>query len=290
MPIEVFKDPAIEQLQLMDVKKFKPIAAPPAADNEILILKAMAGNINARLDIPLIDRVVRGLAAKLTDPKNIKALIEPPPEIIVPEDDKEKNKAAKRKAVAELEANAKAAKEIPDATANLLEPIFRARSARPANQAFLKVYERSLKDNLTILLSNHLVPRVQAMIVLGEAGSIDAIEIYKREIRNPSQTLWVKLWALEGITKIKEHGGRMTTDDESRAAKTVSDFLDNSVDKNEPLPWPLQLRALEALGALRQGYLPTQASKVHMAATAMHFLADSEARMEVRAEAARASA
>ena len=226
--------------------------------------------------------MVRGLAAKLTDPKNIKALIEPPPEIIVPEDDKEKNKAAKRKAVAELEANAKAAKEIPDATANLLEPLFRARSA--GNQAFLKVYERSLKDHLPNLLTNHLIPRVQAMIILGEAGSLDAIEIYKREIRNPSQTLWVKLWALEGITKIKEHGGRMTTDDESRAAKTVSDFL----DRNEELPWPLQLRALEALAALRQGFLPTRASKVDMASTAMRFLADSEAKMEVRAEAARA--
>ena len=52
MPIEVFKDPAIEQLQLLDVKKFKPFTAPPAANNEILTVKAMAGNINVAIGHP----------------------------------------------------------------------------------------------------------------------------------------------------------------------------------------------------------------------------------------------
>jgi hypothetical protein len=283
MPIEIFKDPAIEELQLLDLKKFKPILAPFPTENEILLVKDMAGNINVSVEVPLIDRVVRGLAAKLTDPKGIKALIEPPPELVIPEN---ANKAARKKAEREMatkmEANAEAAKEIPKATANLLEPLFRARAS--GNQPFLKAYEKSLKENLPSLLNNHLIPRVQAMIVLGEAGSLDALEIYKNQIRLPNQTLWVKLWALEGLTKIKEHGGVMTTDDESRAAKVISDLL----DKNEDLPWPLQLRGLEALAALRQGFLPTAASKVHMASTAMHFLANSEAKVEVRAEASRA--
>ncbi len=234
---------------------------------------------------PLIDRVVRGLAAKLTDPKGIKALIEPPPVIVIPPDaTKDVRKKAERDMITKMQANSEAARTIPKATADLLEPLFKARTA--GNKAFLKSYERSLKDYLPVLLSNHLIPRVQAMIVLGESGSLDALDIYKNQIRLPNQSLWVKLWALEGITKIQENGGVLSTDDESRAAKVVSDFLDP--DKNEDLPWPLQLRGLEALAALRQGYLPTAASKVHMATTAMRFLADAESKAEVRSEAARA--
>ena len=124
------------------------------------------------------------------------------------------------------------------------------------------------------------------MIVLGESGSPEAIGIFEKEIANPKQTLWVKLWAIEGIKKIKEFGGRMSADAEAKAAKVISDFLDNP--KVRPLPWPIQLRGLDALAHLRQGFLPNQPSKAHMANTAMRFLADPEARLEVRAEAARA--
>src|SRR4029077_9500726 len=126
-------------------------------------------------------------------------------------------------------------------------------------------------------------PRVQAMIILGESGYPDAITTYEKEITNREQTLWVKLWALEGINNIKQNGGRLTTDAESKAAKVISDFL----DKNQDIPWPLQLRALQSLGALRQGFLPTSPQKADMALTAMRFLVDSEAKPEVRAEAAR---
>ena len=47
------------------------------------------------------------------------------------------------------------------------------------------------------------------MIVLGESGSTESLGIFEREIANPKQTLWVKLWAIEGIKKIKEYGGRL---------------------------------------------------------------------------------
>jgi len=138
-------------------------------------------------------------------------------------------------------------------------------------------------------LKNHLIPRVQAMIILGECGSPEAINIYENEIKDGKQTLWVKLWALEGIRNIKQKsgrltGGRLSADAESRAGKLIADFLENTDD----LPWPVQLRALEALGALRQGFLPAQPRPAHMANTAMRFLVDPDAKLEVRAEAARA--
>jgi hypothetical protein len=148
----------------------------------------------------------------------------------------------------------------------------------------LDVYRRVLIQRLQPLLRKHLISRVQAMIILGESGSPDAIDIYKREINDANQTLWVKIWALEGITNIQQKGvGRLTADAESRAAKVVSDFL----DKNDDLPWPVVQRALQAIGALRQGFLPTAPRKADMANTAMRFLADAEAKPEIRAEAAR---
>ena len=95
------------------------------------------------------------------------------------------------------------------------------------------------------------------MIVLGEAASPESIVLFQNEIANRNQALWVKLWALEGISNIKKKGGgRLSADQESKAARSISDFL----EKQKELPWPIQLRALEALGSLRQGDLPTAAS------------------------------
>jgi hypothetical protein len=56
--------------------------------------------------------------------------------------------------------------------------------------------------------------------------------------------------------------------------------------KEEELPWPAQLRGLEALGALRQARLPTNAGNPEFALVAMRYLADQDARPEVRAWAA----
>jgi hypothetical protein len=279
-PIEVFKDPSVAQLQLLDVTKFKPLPASPYSPTDVLLVKEMAGNKNATIDRSVIERVVKGLAAKLTEKAGIQALIETPEEEAI--SGGEANKVALKKAQADAAARSDAAKVIPQATSDLLEPIFIARGA--GNLDFLTVYQRALNQSLPPLLSNHLVPRVQAMIVLGESGSTESMAIFEKEIGNPKQTLWVKLWAIEGIKKIKEFGGRLSSDAEAKAARAVADFL----DKSQPLPWPVQLRALEALGYLRQGFLPTAPGKAHMANTAMRFLADPEARLEVRAEAARA--
>ncbi|MGP0070186.1 MAG: hypothetical protein ACLQGP_42130 [Isosphaeraceae bacterium] len=284
-PIEVFKDPAIEVLQLLDVNKFKPLQPVPYTQVDLLSVEEWAGNKNAALERPVIDRVVRGLAAKLTDKANILALIEVPEEVAKPVVDGPVNKVEQKKAAAQAEAKAAAqaaaAKEIPDVTAHLLKPIFIARSV--GNLEFLKTYQSILRSALPPLLTNHLIPRVQAMIVLGEGGSTDFVDIFQKEIQNKNQTLWVKLWAIEGIKKIKEYGGRLPSDAEAKAAKIVADFLEKP-----GLPWPIQLRGLEALSHLRQGFLPTQPSKAHMAGTAMRFLADPSAKIEVRAEAARA--
>jgi hypothetical protein len=76
----------------------------------------------------------------------------------------------------------------------------------------------------------------------------------------------------------------MTGTAQVEAAKVVANFLANDDD----IPWPAQLRALETLSAMRQGFDPSRPRQADMANAAMHLLADGEAKLEVRAEAAKA--
>ncbi len=256
VPNEVFRDPKAEKL--LEIEKFPAVGKAVVANTEILELNAMAGGVSV-VNTTLIDRVVDAMAAKLTDHANIQALIDPP--------DKQSPSAP-------------VARAIDEATRDLLEPIYLARSAK--NAAFLTAYNRALLAKLTPLLKNHLVPRVQAMIVLGQSASTDLAPTYVAQIKEPNQTVWVKLWALEGIVNTIEEGGRLQN--ESQIAKAVSDFLSSSDD----IPWPAQLRALEALSALRQGFEPNRPRLAAMASAAMTLLANADAKIEVRSEAAKA--
>jgi hypothetical protein len=261
-PNEVFRDSRAESL--IDIGTLKSVAARPLGPNDIQEFKAQAGGANANIDKDLVKRVVDAMAAELTKRANVQALVDPPEG---------------------LSASAPAFRGIQDATTTLLDALFRAKNASPPNQAFLTVYYRTLRDSLSPLLKNHLIPRVQAMIILGECGVADFLPLYEAQIKDPNQTVWVKLWAIEGIVNVAEGGGgRLSAQDQILAAKTVADFL----DKEDDLPWPAQVRALEALSAMRQGFEPNKPQKAEMANAAMTLLADAAAKVEVRSEAARA--
>jgi len=207
--------------------------------------------------------MVDGMVAQLTDTKNIQALIDPPPQ---------------------TPASSPTMRAVEEATRNLLEPLYMARAVK--NTRFLADYNRTLLRSLQPLLKHHLVPRVQAMIVLGSSGNPDALKLFLDAIRDPQQTLWVKLWAIRGITNIMQNpSARLSGDQEVQAARVIAEQLDVKI---KDMPWPLQLRALEALSYLRQGYIPAAPKDAEMAAAAMRILADPKARTEVRAEAARA--
>jgi hypothetical protein len=258
-PNEVFRDARAEKL--LGMEKLKTVPAKPVGLNEIQNLNAMAGGLNANVDKDEIRRVVQAMVSKLTDRANVQALLDPSPG------------AAGR---------ATQSHAIQEATTALLQPIFAAKSIK--NQSFLTAYYQILKNELTPLLKNHLIPRVQAMIILGECGSADFLPTYFTQIKDPTQSVWVKLWALEGLVNVVEDGGRLSAQDQILSAKTVADFLEKEVD----LPWPAQLRAMEVLSAMRQGYEPNKPQKAAMANAAMALLADGAAKLEVRSEAARA--
>jgi hypothetical protein len=258
--VEVFRDPNAEAL--LDVKKFPPLRYPPPMAGDIEAVKTMAGDPNQPVDQVRIRRVVDGMVAKLTDTKNIQALIDPPPK---------------------LPPTSPTARAIQDATATLLEPMITARNTRSTR--FQAEYSRALIQRMAPLLKHHLVPRIQAMIVLGQSGSPDAYKIFVDEIKNPQQTVWVKLWAMRGLTNIKLFSpNRLSASQEIEAARVIADLL----SKNKYIPWPVQLRGLETLAALRQGFVPTAAKNADMAEAAMGLLADPKLRPEVRAEAAKA--
>ncbi len=260
LPYDVYRDPNAEKL--LDVAGFSHLNASKSKlqPGDLQTLDAMAGGA-AQVDIVLVNRVVDAMVAKLTDHANIQALIEPSP---------------KTNPTAEVN------HAISDATSTLLKPIFLARSGKQL--AFLNQYTRILAVKLAPVLKNHLYPRVQAMIVLGQAGSADLLPIYIAQIKDANQTVWVKLWAFEGITNMIEEGGRPPGDALPGAAKVIADFLTNTED----VPPPVQLRALEALSVLRQGFEPARPERAAMASAAMKILADGDAKPEVRSEAARA--
>jgi len=260
-PVEVFKDSNAEAI--LNVKNYRPIGNRLPMPGDVAAVQGMAGNPNAAVDPTVIRRMVDGMVAQLTDTKNIQALIDPPPQMPM---------------------SSPTMRAIEEATANLLEPLYVARAVK--NTRFLTDYNRILLRSLQPLLKHHLVPRVQAMIVLGSSGNPEALKLFLDEIRNPRQTLWVKLWAIRGITNIKQNpSARLSAAQEIEAARMVAEQLDLKV---KDMPWPLQLRALEALSSLRQGYVPAAPKNAEMAAAAMQVLADPKARTEVRAEAARA--
>jgi len=259
-PIAVFKDPNAELA--LDIKKYPEIRASRMPNqSEIAQVKEMAGSPLVNVDQNVITTVVNGMIAQLTNARNIQAAIDP--------NDK-------------TNPNSATARAIQEATQNLLEPIFMARASK--NVQFQVKYNQVLLQRLVPVLKHHLVPRIQAMIVLAQSANPEALGTFLDEIKNPGQTVWVKLWAFRGITNIKAQNGRLSTSQEADAAKIVADQL----KANKSWPWPVQVRGLEALGALRQGFLPTSPRTADMATVAFDYLTDQNLEPEVRAEAAKA--
>jgi hypothetical protein len=119
--------------------------------------------------------------------------------------------------------------------------------------------------------------------VLGQTGVPEAVDIFIKQFGNPDQTVWVALWAARGLTNVQQMTRyNLDAPRAIRAAKAVSDYLEREKD----LPWPVQLRALEALGSLRLANTPQmQRGQPEMAGTATQYLTDPNGRLEVRAEA-----
>jgi hypothetical protein len=250
--VEMFLDPRAEDL--LDPNKFQQFPRAGSAPGAREIKDMATGALNSNRD--QIQRFVNAQFAILTNHTNLKAVTDP-------------------------EGNATRIKEFESAAEALIEPLTMPQNA--VNPAFRKDYVATLINTLPKLLKEHLHVRSEAMIILAMTGEPDAIPIFTAQLKDPNQVAMVKLWAAKGITNATQNGRRdINVAYANSAAKALSDFLQSESDT----PWPVQWRALEALGCLR---LPTDAQgqgKAEMASTAMRFLADPEAKPDVRAWAA----
>jgi hypothetical protein len=252
-PVEAYRDPRAEKC----LANTFPAQGKRGGRPLYRQVSAMAAN-QAGVDRTTIEQFVDQCIGELTDHNNIKAVLEPDAVI----------------------AGASAQFAIQHATDELLEPIL---SARVNNPGFLPTYNQVLLQKLPPLLDNHLLARIAAMIVLGQTGTPEAVDVFIKQLSNPDQTVWVALWAARGLTNVQQVSRyNLDAPRAIRAAKAVSDFL----EREKQLPWPVQYRALEALGSLRLANTPQMTrGQPEMAATATQFLTDPNGRLEVRAEA-----
>lgn len=250
--IEVFKDPRAEAILQ---KKFGTVGKLPNPNDKRAVLNMVAGAEG--LDKAVLQRFVDGATYLMTYPANVAAMVE----------------GGKR---------SKDALEIKRGTDDLLEALHKAQLAK--NAAFLTDYNRILLASLPKLLDNNLFARIEAMIILGQTGNADVLPIAIKQLEDTNQTVWVKVWAARAITSAAAGGAReLPPGLAGNAAKALAGWL----EKEKELPWFAQVRALEALGALRMAKTPqAPATRLDFANVAMKFLADPEARPEVRAMAA----
>jgi hypothetical protein len=260
---EIFLDPNAKKA-LSKIEPLTFVGQPiklGSADRDIASIQSMATGQTA-VDAAFLKRYVEFFAVELSKRDNVNAMINPP----------ESGKQAPE-----------AARKLELAVDKLTDPMIRGKAND--QRGFLAAYNKALiESQLVKLLDNNLFSRIDAMIVLGMAGGTDPkfLDLYTKQIKLPDQVVWVKMWAARGITNATRQGK-----DNLDFAKTIeaADALITLLDSDPKLPWPVQLRALEALGSLRLAYNRIRKT-VDAASVAMRFLADPEAKPEVRAWAA----
>lgn len=257
--VEIYEEPAA---QAAAENKFSPITARKFNPRDVKTVEGMANG--AAPDADLIQRYIAYQASELTSRGNINAMQNPD----------------------QFKSGSAATHAIRDASAALLRPIELARKGN--NAAFLKVYTQALVKESPKLLSNHLVARLETIIALAQTGSPEALDTFVKQLDDAEQSVWVKQWAARGITNILQTPTGFRDDipgANPRTVNTVAKSLSKLLGRDD-LPWPVQLRVLEALGALRQAADPTAQKDVEYASAVVQILSNADNRPEVRAEAA----
>ena len=261
---EVFIDPNAKKLMAkFDVLTYTgpPIRVGANPDDRSKVLNMVAKNEN--LNTKFLKDYVDFFATELTKRDYINAIINPP---------------------ASAPANSPQSRGLERAVDALTKPLVDAKYNK--NAEFLREYNRILfESRLVGILENNYFSRIQAMIVLGMAGSNTpaALDLYAAQLKDEDQVTWVKFWACRGLSGAAQNGA--INIDQSKAingAEALIAFLDS----DPKLPWPARMRALEALGSLRLATANKVGGKVDAASVAFRSLVDQDAPFEVRAWAA----
>lgn len=215
----------------------------------------------APVDRALLEKFVATQAVVLTKKANIQALLTPNP-----------------KATGTVSPTREPVlMAIPKATHEMLELLRYSEN----NLAFRSTYAELLRANLTPVLSGHLFSRTQAMTVLQNAASPDMLETFTSVLSDPKQPYAMKLSASLAISKLVDRGRRPGVNPQQavKAGQALADLL-----ATEGLPWFCKIRALEAMGSLRNSTDPQEgAGKATIATPAARLLLDPKERVDVRA-------
>jgi hypothetical protein len=263
---QVFIDPGAKKaLTVFNPMTYKgpQIRVGGAGDDRAKIRDMAARLIN--LDPEFIKNYIESFTVELTKRENLNAVLNPP---------------------ASLKPLDTASRALEKAVDALNKPIIDAKAI--PNLEFLAMYDRLLfESSLPKLLEpNHnYLSRIDAAIVLGMAGNPSpiALDLYINQIKKADQLIWVKLWAARGLSIAAQDG---EYDLDASKANQAAEALIGLLDSDPKLPWPAQMRALQALGSLRVATANTAKGRIDAASVAMRFLADSDAPPMVRAWAA----
>ena len=265
---QIFVDPnARKALTVFNPLTFQGTALriAGAGDDRSKIQSMVGRTLNT--DPDFVKRYVEFFAVELTKRENLNAILNPPPN---------------------LKPGDPPARALERAVDALNKPIIDAKAKENENKPFLDLYYRTLfESSLPKLVEpNHnYLTRIDAMIVLGMAGNPGpvALNFYVDQLKRDDQLVWVRLWAARGLT-IAAQQGEINLD--AAKANQAAEALIGLLDGDPKLPWPVQLRALEALGSLRVAVANTARGRIDAASVALRFLADNNAPSVVRAWAA----
>ena len=228
---QVFVDPNAKKALTV----FNPLTFPgpalrvgAAGDDRSKMQGMAARSIN--IDPEFIKRYIEFFAIELTKRENLNAVLNPP--------------ATMRP----LDPASRALERAVDA---LNKPIIDAKAND--NKEFLAVYYRTMFESTLVKLlepNHNYLSRIDAMIVLGMAGnpSPAALDLYISQLKKADQLVWIRLWAARGLTIAAQEG---EVNLEAAKANQSAEALIVLLDGDPKLPWPVQMRALEALGSLR---------------------------------------
>ena len=247
--IETYKDPRAEAALKNEFKELKqPRPILTESDRNAVGLMATG---QANPDAAKIQLYVQTYAYELTRHRTIENLLDPAG------DPREADRMAR-------------------ATAALIDPLDKANQNRA--QRFREDYTRALVGALGPLLKSHLFTRMEAMVVLSKSGDKAALRLLADVLKDKDQVLAVKERAAVGLIQIAQRQA-LGPSEAIPAAQALSDFLQNDPDAF----WPAKVRALEALGALRQVTSNAAQGQPDLATTALKSLADPKAKPDVRA-------
>jgi hypothetical protein len=233
------------------------------ANDDLAKIQGMAGR-STNIDPDFIKRYVEYFAIQLTRKENLNAVLNPTAPAR-PNDPKDPSRGLER------------------AVDALNKPIINGKAND--NKDFLAIYYRTLFESTLVKLveTNHnYLTRIDAMIVLGMAGNTNpsALNFYIDQLKKPDQLWWVKLWAARGLTIATQQG---SVDIDAAKANLATEALVGLLESDPKLPWPVQMRAIEALGSLRVATAKLAKGPIDAASVVMRFLADPEANRMVRA-------